>query len=318
MQCCNSCGRMENMKTGAVIIAAGLTSSEEGFQPMKQVGKLTRAERIILNFQSAGVEDIVIVTGERARELEHTLKQKGAVFLYNQDYRHTEMFDSAKLGFQYMEKRCDRILFTTVNVPLFTEHTVKLLLKSRALIAIPVYQGRRGHPVMLQSGTLEKIMAYTGKGGLRMAIEASGYPVDWVETADPGILKQKGGTEEYGRILEQHNRQLLHVDLEIGLVREKRFFDGETEALLVQIELTGSVREACRRLNISYSRGLRMLEGAEEELGFALTQRRQGGTGGGQTSLTREGKLFLERYAAFRQELYRIAEEKFRELRREL
>lgn len=310
-------GRMEQRKTGAVIIAAGLTSSQEGFQPMKQVGKLTRAERIILNFRSAGVEDIVVVTGARAKELEHSLKQKGAVFLYNENYRQTEMFDSAKMGFRYMAGRCDRILFTTVNVPLFTENTVKRLLSSQAPVAVPVYRGRRGHPVMLRTETLERIMAYSGKGGLRMAIEASGYPVDWMETEDPGILKQNGETGEYSRILEQHNKQLLHVDMEIGLVRERRFFDGKSEALLEQIELTGSVREACRRLNVSYSKGLRMLEEAEEELGFALTWRQQGGSGGGKTGLTPRGKAFLEKYAGFRQELYRIADEKFREIREE-
>lgn len=301
------------MKTGAVIIAAGITSSEEGFQPMKLVGKLTRAERIILNFQNAGIEEIAVVTGNRAQELERRLKYKGVVFLHNQDYEQTEMFDSAKIGFEYMKERCDRILFTTVNVTLFTQDTVKCLLESEAQVAVPVFDGRRGHPVMLRRAAMEQVLCYTGGGGLRSAIDKTGYPVDWIETRDAGILKQDGQTEEFGQLLEQHNRQLLHMDLDIGLVREKKFFDSLAASLLSQIASTGSVRSACGRLNISYSKGFKLLDMAEEELGFALTRRQQGGRSGGRASLTEEGRAFLEKYERFRQEVYRMADEKFRE-----
>lgn len=301
------------MRTGAVIIAAGITSSEEGFQPMKPVGKLTRAERIILNFQNAGIGEIAVVTGNRAQELEHSLKYRGVVFLHNPDYEHTEMFDSAKIGFAYMKERCDCILFTTVNVTLFTQETVKRLLESPSQVAVPVFEGRRGHPVLLRRVALEQVLRYEGPGGLRGAIDSTGYEVDWVETEDAGILKQDGGAEMAGPLLEQHNRQLLHMDLDIGLVREKKFFHSLTAALLSQIDSVGSVRSACGRLNISYSKGFQLLDMAEEELGFALTRRQQGGRSGGRASLTEEGRRFLEKYETFRQEIYRMADEKFRE-----
>ncbi|MDD2958572.1 MAG: NTP transferase domain-containing protein [Lachnospiraceae bacterium] len=302
------------MKTGAVIIAAGITSSEEGFQPLKPVGKLTRVERIILNFQKAGIEDIVIVTGNRAEELERSLKQRGVVFLYNREYERTEMFDSAKIGFRYMQGICRRVLFTTVNVPLFTEATLEALLKSPAQIAIPVYQGHRGHPVALRLEAMKEILEYSGAGGLRGAIAASEYPADWIETKDPGILKQTGQTENYQEILEYHNEQLMHMNLDIGLVRESRFFDSLTAALLKQIDTAGSVREACTRLNISYSKGFQMLAAAETELDCALTERQQGGKYGGKTFLTKQGREFLDKYEHFRQEVYHMADKKFREI----
>lgn len=304
---------MKRERTGAVIIAAGITSSEEGFQPLKPVGKLTRAERIILNFKNAGIEDIVVITGNRAAELEHSLKDMGVVFLQNKEYEHTEMIDSARIGFSYMLERCSRILFTTVNVTLFTENTVNRLLQSPADIAIPTYQGQRGHPVMLRKKAVEKILLYDGPGGLRKAIEHSGFPVDWLETEDPGILKQNTENKAFQEILNHHNRQLLHMDLNIGLVREKKFFDSLTASLLGQIASAGSVRSACMRLNISYSRGFQLLALAEEELGFSLTQRQQGGKSGGQAVLTPEGRAFLEKYERFCREIYQLADEKFRE-----
>lgn len=301
------------MSTGAVIIAAGITSHSEGFLPMKPVGKLTRAQRVILNFRNAGIRDIVIVTGSHARELEHSLKDQGVVFLYNQDYASTEMFDSAKIGFRYMKERCSRVLFTTVNVTLFTQETVRLLLESRAPIAIPVYGESRGHPVMLSRQAMERVLTYTGEGGLRRAIDASGLPVDWIQTEDPGILKQSGEDERFGELLKHHNSQLLHMELDVGLVREKPFFDSKTAALLEQILMTGSVRSACARIGVSYSKGFQMLDQAEEELGFPLTRRQQGGRTGGTASLTGEGREFLEKYENFRRRITLLAAEEFRE-----
>ena len=73
------------------------------------------------------------------------------------------------------------------------------------------------------------------------------------------------------------------------------------------------MRSACMRLNISYSRGFQLLAQAEEELGFSLTQRQQGGKSGGQAVLTPEGRAFLEKYERFCREIYQLADEKFRE-----
>lgn len=56
-------------------------------------------------------------------------------------------------------------------------------------------------------------------------------------------------------------------------------------------------------MNISSSKGWKILKESEEVLGFSLTESKIGGIGGGGTQLTEEGKSFYENYLTFLEEL---------------
>ena len=113
------------MQTGALIVAAGMSSRMGDFKPMLNIGSISIAQRIVANFHQAGVDKIVMITGYNATLLERHLSGLGIIFLRNENYEHTQMFDSAKIGLEYLQDKCDRILFTPVDIPLFTSATVK-------------------------------------------------------------------------------------------------------------------------------------------------------------------------------------------------
>ncbi|MDR2798898.1 MAG: LysR family transcriptional regulator [Treponema sp.] len=72
--------------------------------------------------------------------------------------------------------------------------------------------------------------------------------------------------------------------------------------LLMAIKQTGNVRQACEIMEMSYSKGWKLLKGLEDWIGFPLTVRHQGGKGGGEAYLTDKGCAFLEKHQAFLQE----------------
>jgi molybdate transport system regulatory protein len=93
----------------------------------------------------------------------------------------------------------------------------------------------------------------------------------------------------------------------------RAFFGPGIAELLDLIEESGSVKEACRKMGMSYSKGRHILEVAEKALGLALTDRQHGGAGGGgATVLTAEGHHFLNEYRAFEKEVVTAAEELYR------
>ena len=49
-------------------------------------------------------------------------------FLRNEDYATTHMFDSVRIGLEYLKDKVDTVLFTPVDVPLFTARTVTQML----------------------------------------------------------------------------------------------------------------------------------------------------------------------------------------------
>jgi molybdate transport system regulatory protein len=69
--------------------------------------------------------------------------------------------------------------------------------------------------------------------------------------------------------------------------------------LLEKIQEEGNVRRACEKMNVSYSKGWKLLRGLESCLSFPAIQKRQGGKGGGDTRLTPEGAAFLVKHRAF-------------------
>ncbi len=305
------------MRTGAVIVAAGMSSRMGNFKPMLSIGGISIAERVIATLQQSGVIEIVMVTGFNAPALEHHLANRGIVFLRNEHYETTTMFDSACLGLDYIKDKCDRVLFTPVDIPLFTSATVRSLLESDAAIAVPVCSGKTGHPIMISCSLIGRILSDSGNDGLRGALERSGEEIVKVPVDDRGILHDADTPEDYADLLRYHNTQLIRPVVEISLVKEKPFFDSRLAMLFQQVEETGSVRSACQRVQMSYTSCWNVIRTLESQLQRPLIERNQGGAGKRRSHLTADGKKLLSLYeeysAALREDANRLYEEYFRE-----
>ena len=84
---------------------------------------------------------------------------------------------------------------------------------------------------------------------------------------------------------------------------EKFFGEGPCR-LLNGIDRTGSLRAAAKEMDMAYTKALRLVERAEEVLGFPLTERTIGGKGGGGSRLTQPAKEFIKKYEAYRDACY--------------
>lgn len=295
------------MKTGAVIVAAGMSSGGASFKPTRPVGSISAAKRIISTLQQAGVEPIVLVTGNQADALEKHVSKMGVICLRNEDYETTEMFDSAKIGLSYLADKCDQILFTPVDVPLFTAETVRRLAASGSRLASPTYNNKAGHPLLLSAGMVERILAYHGSGGMRGAVMNCGLPTARIPVDDAGVLIDVEEPEDYRELLRKHNARLFRPLVRVLLAREEAFFGPGSAMLLRLIESTGSVRVACLLMNLSYSKSWKMINKMERELGYPVLIRRQGGASGGNSMLTERGRALVESYDEFRKEVEEAA-----------
>ena len=291
------------MQIGAVIVAAGMSSRMGDFKPMLNIGSISIAQRIVATFHQAGVTKIAVVTGYNAPLLERHLSNSGLVFLRNEDYASTQMFDSAKIGLAYLRDKCERILFTPVDIPLFTAMTVTELIESGAELCCPVCEGRTGHPLLIASSLVDAILADSGEGGLQGAIARCGAEMVQIPVEDPGVLHDADTPADYKALLQFHNEQLIRPELSVSLSREKPFFDEKTAMLLALVDETRSVRSACQRMQISYSTGWNIIRALESQLHFPLLERSQGGASGGESRLTEKGKRLLGCYERFSEDL---------------
>ena len=80
------------------------------------------------------------------------------------------------------------------------------------------------------------------------------------------------------------------------------------------IEETGSMQEACTKMELSYSKASKMMKKAEKQLGFKLLERRIGGSGGGGSRLTEEGRDLLKKYRELTRRVQEDADKVFAEV----
>ena len=295
------------MQTAALIVAAGMSSRMGDFKPMLSIGSITIAQRVIATFHQAGIEKIVMITGYQAVTLERHLSGSGVIFLRNDHYETTQMFDSVKIGLKYLMDKCDRVLFTPVDVPLFTAETVRRLLDANAALACPVCDGQQGHPLLISAALLPKILSDCGEQGLKGAVSRCGTAMTAVAVNDPGTLRDADTPEDYSALVEYHNSQLIRPVVSVSLNREMPFFDRRTAMLLMLIDETSSVRAAGQRMQLSYSSCWNLIHTLESQLNFSLIERTQGGAGGSQSRLTQQGRLLLERFDAYERKLRETA-----------
>lgn len=91
----------------------------------------------------------------------------------------------------------------------------------------------------------------------------------------------------------------------------ERFFGIGLSELLERIETTGSIRKAGMEMGMAYSKCWRILRRAEQCLGFTLLEGTAGGSNGGGSILTKEGKEFLESYNKAQKDLEKYTAELF-------
>lgn len=302
------------MQVAALITAAGMSSRMGSFKPMLNIGSISVAKRVIATFRQAGIQRIVMITGYNAQELEHHLSGEGVIFLRNDNYAGTHMFDSVKIGLRYLQNKCDAVLMTPVDIPLFTAKTVRTLMQSEALLACPLCDGQTGHPILISSRLIPGILEDSGEQGLKGALDRSSYVMEKVTVDDPGTLHDADTPEDYSQLLAYHNSQLMRPVIHVELCKENPFFDGMTAMLLSLVEETGSVRAAGKQMQLSYSSCWNKIHTLENELCTTLVARSQGGAGGSTSVLTENGKELLTLYREYEKRVRKQAEILFEEI----
>lgn len=188
-------------RTGAVIVAAGLSSRMGKFKPMLPIGNQTMISRVVDCMKKVGASPIVVVTGYQREMIEGQLAEEDVVFVHNSLFRETQMMDSLLLGLEVLKESCSRVLVIPGDIPLIAMETIQSMLEIEGAFVRPVFHGKAGHPVLLQTELTSILENYHGPGGLRGAIEHSGLEIQEVKVDDPAILMDNDTPEDYAKSL---------------------------------------------------------------------------------------------------------------------
>ena len=261
------------MDIGAVLITAGC-----GSVPAALCGGITVAQRMIASLQKAGASMIAVVTESEDKKLEKQLAQAGVFFLRNEVPEQEET--SAAIGLNYLADKCDRVFLFKAERPLIDPDTLLKMLEVEDAMVIPVHNGKQGQPWLMK-------VPYPA-GNTFDASKAAKLNVE-----DPGVVLTAAEAAPLEELISEHDRKLTRPVLDFGISRGKPLVDGKLITLLSLIRETQSVRDACSRMQISYSTAWNLLNGAEDSLGYPLILRNKGGPSGSGSLLTEKGSALL-------------------------
>lgn len=296
------------MKTGAVILATEHKSEQGQFRPMVPIGDTTVIKRIIVTLKQAGADPIVVITGRNADELEKHISKMRAIAVRNEKYESCHMYLNVLLGLNYLEDICDRILILPAKFPMFLPETISQMMKTDGKAVCPVYNGRRGHPTLIDKSLIPFFKAYSGEDGLRGVMRQPEIIKQLVEVPvkDEGIIQSIECTEDVTELLGDF-RMALYPISRLYLEHDDIFFGPGVAQLLSLIDYSGSMQTACRQMHMSYSKGWKMIKAVEKQMGYPVLLTKSGGQDGGFSQLTPKMKVFLENFLQMEKELQKEA-----------
>lgn len=294
------------MVTGAVVLAAGLSSRMKEFKPMLRLGETTIIRQVVGTLRDTGVHPIVVVTGYKSETLRRHLAEEELLFVENPDYAATQMLDSVKLGLAALEGLCDRVLIQPGDIPLIRRETLGQLLAQPGKLVVPSCGGRRGHPLLVSSELLPLLRTYQGDRGLRGALEHLPAELEYLCVDDSGVLLDVDTPDDYSRLLYEdgirRNSDGTHLELQVLLKKKEVILSPEIVQFLELVDHTGSLQMASDCMHISYSKGWNMVRDSELQLKCALLERSPGGANGGGSRLSPQGRSLVQSYRAVQTE----------------
>lgn len=298
---------MQISKIGGLIAAA----SKRAARPTLKLGSINVVQRIVFTFQQAGVFPIAVVTGVEADEVKYSLAGRGVVFLYNEEFQDPELFDSVRIGLDFLKDKCRRIVFAPANVPLFSPATLRTLLAAEGDIVTPSYHRTGGHPIVFANSMVSDILSYEGSDGLKGALTGTKRQRQRIEVADEGILLTVHQPDALRTHLEKNRSEYIHPYLRLSLEEDRELFSARAKLLLLLIGETHSVRTAGDMMALSVSKAWNILNKLEGALGYALITRRQGGRTGSGSDLTPGGFAFLKAFQQYEEEVRAFGNDRF-------
>ncbi len=193
--------------SAAIILAAGFSRRMGRLKPLLPLGDATLADHVISIFRQNNLNGYLVV-GYRQEEVRAGIRTSEVTVIENPDYERG-MFTSVQAGVRALAAGCERFFISPVDVPLVSPATVARLLaeagKHPEAVIRPVFDGRRGHPVLIPARLIPAILRWDRPGGLAalLAEDNNGFEL---AVSDANTLFDVDSPADYEELLRRFKR----------------------------------------------------------------------------------------------------------------
>jgi CTP:molybdopterin cytidylyltransferase MocA len=203
---------MADLRVGALIPAAGLSTRMHAFKPLLQIAGKTVLEHAVELFERTGIQEIITVVGHRSDELIPVVERTRSRWVLNHGFQDG-MFSSIQRGVHALRKSCDAFFLLPVDILFVRPSTIHMLLDAfqrdtSVLVCYPQFNAQRGHPPLIDTCLADEILAFSGKGGMREFLRKYEKQAGMVPVDDASILMDVDTPEDFSVIQKTHEKHL--------------------------------------------------------------------------------------------------------------
>jgi molybdate transport repressor ModE-like protein len=292
-------------RTAGIILATGYGSTGNIIDPMTRLGSTSIVRRQVFSMQLAHISPIIVISGWDALRVEHHLDDCGIIFFQMEDFTKGNLYVDVLPAINYLMDKCDQFVYSTVEYPLLYTENLKKLMDEEGAVRYPVYKDMRGWPLIIdmevmRNAPIEKLTQFRI---LQDFLETLEVDIKYIKIDSESILCSINDQHKCNAMLNYYNSQMLRPTVHIDINYDAKVFDLRLKMLLLMIDETKSVKNACARISMSIGKAWDYINHLEHALGYPVVTRKQGGRSGGKTELTLEGTMYLQKYMELEQKV---------------
>lgn len=169
-------------RVSAIMLAAGSSSRMGKLKQLMPLGESTILEQTLDNLLGSKLTEVIVVLGYKAEEIRKRISGRPVKVVVNPLYRKG-MGTSIAAGLKFVDSQAQAVMLVLGDQPYVDSPTINRLLdafsSSKKGIAIPIYKGKRGHPLIFSRKYDKQLSNLSGDIGGREIIKE--HPEDVLE-----------------------------------------------------------------------------------------------------------------------------------------
>jgi molybdenum cofactor cytidylyltransferase len=167
-------------------------------------GGKTVIAHIVDQLLASTIGKVHVVVGHQGTRISRELSGRPVSIVNNPNYK-SGMLSSVRCGLRELPRECKAVLVALGDQPSITSKLIDQMLKSFAdtekRILVPLYDGKRGHPILFSEFYRTEILTHYDNVGLRGLLHAHSDDVFELTVSTSAVLSDMDCPEDYRREL---------------------------------------------------------------------------------------------------------------------
>lgn len=204
--------RDQTLSVAAVVLAAGRSNRMGGPKLLLPWGQSTVIAEVVKVLIEAQIGPVVVVTAARRGQVLDALKGLPLWPAHNDRYGRFGMTQSTQVGLQILPRSSSATLVVRGDQPQLEPGMVWRLVgewaRSQCRVSVPVFGGRRGHPLHLDRRLWPGLRAMNAAGSIRDRVHRHLDELCEGVVESSSVLADLDTAAQYRQALRQHNKQV--------------------------------------------------------------------------------------------------------------